>query len=563
MADNQQHITPTAELIRQYLEGKLDGKTMHALEKQALDDPFLADALEGYAKYPTDQRSALSELQQRLQQRVAPAEKKVRRLDYRWLAAASVLLILCISGVMLLNRTQKAPEIAQAIKVDTTAEQKLILPDSAAPAANPNADVAAAQATNAQGVLSDSNAKPTEEFNTNTARAKTKQPAANAHTAREEEKASVANANAARADIANVAGSEIKAFAPPPSPALQKTAPYGFVLKGESKQSNNNIQIRGISRFKDSGALVLMDGVPVKPDSIRFINPREIDNVSILKDATASAVYGVSAANGVILVTTKKAKQALRFGGTNADSTFASYNKIDTINIGGNRPIAGKLDSKVEGLVTGAKSNFSNYYTDDNVHKISGVVVDEKTGKRIPGVSVTVNGTNRGAVTDTAGSFALHIAAKSKAELGFSLLGYAQKKVTVSESTNNLNIALPSSNVQLNETVVVGYGAKEKKSLVPPFPLVGDEAYSVYLVTNKMVEIPGLKVSQSGKVHISFTVMPDGALQDFKVLQGMSKEADSIAIQRIKDGPAWMPASNKKKATVEVIVPVELVKKRQ
>ncbi|WP_343304967.1 carboxypeptidase-like regulatory domain-containing protein [Chitinophaga niabensis] len=543
MADNQQHITPTAELIRQYLEGKLDSKTMHALEKQALDDPFLADALEGYAKYPTDQRSALSELQQRLQERVAPAEKKVRRLDYRWLAAASVLLILSISGVMLLNRTQKAPEIAQTLEK----EKKEILPDSAAPAANANADVAAAQATDTQGVLSDSNAKPAEEF----ARAKTKKPTANANTARNEETQAVANANTAR--------DEIKAFAPPPSPSLQKTAPYGVVFKGESK---DNIQIRGTSSIKDSGALVVIDGVPVKPDSLRFINPAEIENVSILKDATASALYGARAAKGVVLVTTKKVQQAPRFGAINTDSAFASYNKIDTINIGGNRPIAGKLDSKVEGLVTGAKSNFSNYYTDDNVHKISGVVVDEKTGKRIPGVSVTVNGSNRGAVTDTSGSFALHIASKSKAELGFSSVGYAQKKITVSESTNNLNVALPSRRDQLNETVVVGY-AKEKKSLVPPFPLVGDEAYSVYLVTNKKAEIPGLKVPQSGKVHISFSVMPDGTLQDFKVLQGMGKEADSIAIQRIKDGPAWMPASNKKKATVEVIIPIELVKKGQ
>jgi TonB-dependent SusC/RagA subfamily outer membrane receptor len=511
MADNQQHITPTAELIRQYLEGKLDGKTMHALEKQALDDPFLADALEGYAKYPADQRPALSELQQRLQQRVAPAEKKVRRLDYRWLAAASVLLILCISGVMLLNRTQKAPEIAQ------TLEKKETLPDSAAPAAG--------------------NAKPTEEFNANAARPAIKEPAA--------------SANTARSEIKKPAVADVKEEIAPAPPALV-AAPQGVTIRREMKLSDANIRIRGTSSMKDSGVLVLKDGVPAKLDSI---NPAEVEDIQILKDATASAVYGAKAANGVILVTTKKGRQA--------DSGFAFFNRIDTINIGGNKPIAGVLDSKVEGLVTGAKSNFSNYYTDDNVHKISGVVVDEKTGKRIPGVSVTVNGTNRGAVTDTSGSFALHIASKSKAELGFSSLGYAQKKVTVSQSTNNLNVSLPSSSGQLNETVVVGYGAKEKKSLVPPFPLVGDEAYSVYLVTNKTAEIPGLKVPQTGKVHISFSVMPDGTLQDFKVLQGMGKEADSIAIQRIKDGPAWMPASNKKKATVELIVPVELVKKGQ
>ena len=523
MADNQQHITPTADLIRQYLEGKLDGKIMHALEKQALDDPFLADALEGYAKYPTDQRPALSELQQRLQQRVAPAvaEKKVRRLDYRWLAAASVLLILCISGVMMLNnRTQKAPEIAQAIKVDTTAEQKAILADSAAPTTNATST------------------KPAEEK-------------VNANVANAPIKTTEANANVARSKKAPEANAEI-APAPPAQPVLAFAPPKGVTLREENRQSKTTIQIRGTSSAKDSNVLVLVDGLPAKMDSI---NPAEVENVQILKEATASALYGAKAANGVVLVTTKKGKQVPRFGASSLDSAFASHNRIDTINIGSSRPIAGKLDSKVEGLVTGAQSNFSNYYQDDNVQKISGVVVDEKTGKRIPGVSISVNGTNR-AVTDTAGGFALHVASKSKAELGFTSLGYAQKKVTVSQSTNNLNVALPANNDRLSETVVVGYSKK-----VAPVPFIGDEAYSVYLVSIKTEEVPGLKVPVNGKVRISFSVMPDSTLQDFKVLKGLGVEADRIAIQRIKDGPRWIPASDKKKATVEVTVPIELIKK--
>jgi hypothetical protein len=227
-----------------------------------------------------------------------------------------------------------------------------------------------------------------------------------------------------------------------------------------------------------------------------------------------------------------------------------------------NKQYAGKLDSKVEGIVTGEKSNFSNYYTDDDVRKISGVVVDEKTGKRIPGVTVAISGTNRGTVTDTAGNFALHIAAKDKAELAFSFIGYDKKNVTVPLSTSNLNIALPANNDRLAETVVVGYGSKEKKNLQPPFPLIGDEAYSIYLITIKTVEIPDLKTPVAGSVQVSFSVMPDSTLQDFKVLQGLGKTADSIAIQHVKEGPKWMPASNNKKATVKVLVPVELVKKK-
>lgn len=550
MADNQRHITPTAELIRQYLEGKLDGKTMHALEKQALDDPFLAEALEGYAKYPADQQSAMSELQQRLQERVAPADKKVRRLDYRWLAAASVLLILCISAVMILNRNEKQPEIAQVTPV--IADSVKVQPDTATIAFNNNiAEEKKAQpaADNVQSALD----KPAA---ADFAKEKKATPPGNAQPALEKPVADITLAKRAT-----------------PQPALEKSAPPALrPAIVASRQSSPQIMIRGIASAKDSGALVLVDGLPAKLDSL---NPADIADVSVLKDAAASALYGAKAANGVVLVTTVKGKKAAdrRYGAAfklpgSTDSTFAlsgaSSNKIDTIYIGGlgKKPLAGALDSKVEGLVTGAKSNFSNYYTDDNVRKISGVVVDEKTGKKIPGVAITINGTNR-AVTDTAGSFALQIAAKDKAELAFSSIGYEKKNVTVPLSTSNLNVALPASNAQLNETVVVGYGSKAKKSLEsPPYPLIGDEAYSIYLVTIKTVEIPGLKVPVSGSVHISFSVMPDRTLQDFKVLQGLGKTADSIAIQHVKEGPKWMPASNNKKATVKVLVPVELVKKK-
>ncbi|MRG46321.1 TonB-dependent receptor plug domain-containing protein [Chitinophaga sp. SYP-B3965] len=494
MADNQQYITPTAELIRQYLEGKLDGKTMHALEKQALDDPFLAEALEGYAKYPADQQSAMSELQRRLQERVSPASKKVRVMDYRWLAAASVLVLLCITGVLFLNRSEKQPEIAQVAPPVVVDSVKV--------------DTAIAEEEKTQPALS------------------------------------------------------LNRSAPASKPAKEIAAP-----EAEEAKSAPQIRIRGNSTVKDSAALVLLDGVPVNVDSI---NPTEIADMKVLKDASATALYGARAANGAVVITSIKAKQAAerRYGGVPAprslDSGYSFFSKnIDTVYIGSNKPKPGELDSKVEGLVTGAKSNFSNYYTDDNVRKISGVVVDEKTGKRMPGVTILLKGTSKGAVTDTAGSFAL-FAAKDKAELAFSFLGYDKKEVTVPLSTSNLNVALPANNERLTETVIAGYSNKAKKTLQQsPYPLIGDEAYSIYLITIKTIEIPDLKTPVTGSVQISFSVMPDSTLQDFKVLQGLGKTADSIAIQHIKEGPKWLPASNNKKATVKVLVPVGLIKKSE
>ena len=63
-----------------------------------------------------------------------------------------------------------------------------------------------------------------------------------------------------------------------------------------------SLLVRGTSTFNDSSPLILVDGVE---RSMTYINPNDIETVSILKDAATAAIYGVRGANGVILVTTK------------------------------------------------------------------------------------------------------------------------------------------------------------------------------------------------------------------------------------------------------------------
>lgn len=68
--------------------------------------------------------------------------------------------------------------------------------------------------------------------------------------------------------------------------------------------SGANINIRGTATIgSNSGVLVLIDGIP---GNINTLNPNDIENVSVLKDAASAAIYGSRAANGVILITTKK-----------------------------------------------------------------------------------------------------------------------------------------------------------------------------------------------------------------------------------------------------------------
>ena len=92
---------------------------------------------------------------------------------------------------------------------------------------------------------------------------------------------------------------------------LQVTQP-----SGEPGRDNPNLLIRGRATFGGStGPLVLIDGVT---GSINNLSPDDIENVSVLKDAASAAIYGSRAANGVILVTTKKGRK----GQTNVSYRF-------------------------------------------------------------------------------------------------------------------------------------------------------------------------------------------------------------------------------------------------
>ncbi len=77
------------------------------------------------------------------------------------------------------------------------------------------------------------------------------------------------------------------------------------VLRGSGQPGDEGygIRIRGFSSSNAASALVLVDGME---QDLNLIDPNDIESISVLKDASASAIYGARAAAGVILVTTKQ-----------------------------------------------------------------------------------------------------------------------------------------------------------------------------------------------------------------------------------------------------------------
>lgn len=134
--------------------------------------------------------------------------------------------------------------------------------------------------------------------------------------------------------VAQVTGEEI-ANRPVPNvtAALQGVLPGVTVLRstGEPGGENYGIRVRGFSSANNADALVLVDGIQM---DMNLINPDDIESISVLKDASASAIYGARAAAGVVLITTKRGA---------AGRTTINFNNYYGINITARQPQ--RLDS--------------------------------------------------------------------------------------------------------------------------------------------------------------------------------------------------------------------------
>ncbi|THU40172.1 TonB-dependent receptor [Niastella caeni] len=120
--------------------------------------------------------------------------------------------------------------------------------------------------------------------------------------------------------ISSVSGEELRKVQPATFDQALQGKVAGVVVQQISGQPGGavSIQIRGLSSFGPSTPLYVIDGVIVGgagvtgagANPLAGINPSEIESIDVLKDASASAIYGSQATNGVIIVTTKRGKVA-------------------------------------------------------------------------------------------------------------------------------------------------------------------------------------------------------------------------------------------------------------
>ena len=111
--------------------------------------------------------------------------------------------------------------------------------------------------------------------------------------------------------VSTISSEEVTSRQSPNTMSLLQGRTPGLQIVQDSGQpgaESNQIRIRGQGTFSSAGTnpLVLIDGVEGK---LELLNPNMIEDISVLKDAASAAIYGSRAANGVILVTTKKGKK--------------------------------------------------------------------------------------------------------------------------------------------------------------------------------------------------------------------------------------------------------------
>ncbi len=111
------------------------------------------------------------------------------------------------------------------------------------------------------------------------------------------------------ASIAKVSSEDLQSKAPVRMDNALKGLAAGVDVTSASGQPGEapRVRVRGIGTINNSDPLYIVDGMPIG-GGLDFVNPNDIESIEVLKDAASGAIYGARAANGVILVTTKKGK---------------------------------------------------------------------------------------------------------------------------------------------------------------------------------------------------------------------------------------------------------------
>jgi TonB family protein len=456
-------MRPTDNDIDKYRKGKLTPAERHALEKKALSDPFLADALEGSDQVtPAEFEADLK----RIKGKIRP-QKAVVFTPLRIAAGMLILVAAAWSTLYLLNTSQ--PELASSEK---QLQQPPAAKDSASGGETP---------------------------------------------ARTEQQLSLKKENT---------GAENK----PKNERQQRPSTTGPDLAAQGGRTGVPAEVV----IPDTETLVaadeaLEDDLAAVPDTTRI---REAPSLAgALKAEEESRTQAAASERAEQRDSRTKRAASER----QADMIMSEDAKMSKADAAGAKAPQFTIGPVITGKVTLA---------DD--------------GLPVPGVNVSVKGSNQGTVTDLNGAYSLQVD-QPNPTLVFSFIGLQTHEAVPGSDT--LDVKLAEDVSQLSEVVVTGRAVPADLSGEPVVilaePVGGLRAYDKYLDDNLRYPQQALDNNIKGRVAVQFTVGLDGALGEFKVTRSLGFGCDEEVIRLVKEGPAWRP-STENNVPIESLVRVRL-----
>lgn len=502
MNDQSQHITHySAADIQRYLSGNMTASEMYAIEKAALDDPFLADAIEGMDQAMQYNGAApvndnLAELRTAIAEKTHSGSGKVRVMVWWKMAAAAIVVI--VAGLFLWNGIFRSDSGHSAPIV----AQKQVLPAPPQPATDTNP--APATATNQDSIGS---GLATVQANEQTLHH-------NQSTATYEKFPSTYQTPDARknADASYNNNNDVKSLAK--TTPQQKPAQAASLMENFNKPNNRS----------SAGSIPLDTNIPAK----------------VMDEARSEVIV------------------------LQRNDNRPQFNFSDTVGRPVRTEIVGALQGHVPGIQTVSMSDkdrrkLSNVIRGRVVDNAERPIANAwlKPQENNDNMGTTY-------LTDREGYFNIPAKVQDSGALNVSVaaVGFNTQQFRLNPNASSNQVQLQPANMALNDVVVAGYGKKTgglgkkykeadilQQNAEPVYGWVGYEKY--LSENNRLTQSDSSTIK--GDVGVSFVVSRKGELSEFNITSGLTPEANQEAIRLIKEGPSWK-IKRGRKATATVIV---------
>ena len=164
-----------------------------------------------------------------------------------------------------------------------------------------------------------------------------------------------------------------------PIKAMQGRVPGMNISADGAPSGAATVRIRGIGTLNNNDPLYIIDGVPTK-SGMHELNGNDIESIQVLKDAASASIYGSRAANGVIIITTKKGKEGkvrIDFDGSLAVQTYAHKMKVLNAKQFGQAMWQGYVNDGLDPNQNGLGYHYDWAYNQQGVPVLNGITMSK------------------------------------------------------------------------------------------------------------------------------------------------------------------------------------------